>query len=314
MENATPNGDVNLLLDVLAHGKEHVRELEAHLNESGLGEKCKLLAQQVESTLKTAIAMAKMISCEAADSPWSPSGSGSPPSYDSERAWAFKEHERREMSKKRKTLPKWTSKVCISSGGGAIEGSPDDGYSWRKYGQKDILGAKFPRGYYRCTHRNAHGCLATKQVQRSDDDPSVFDVTYRGHHTCVRSRRPATAEPSPREPDHITRDLTFTAGLKVETAGMAPSSSSLSFPSTPVNGARPESNGIFSPSTTESNLAGSFSPTFIPSTISESNHFPVSPLNEIISAANSPMVDIGFMLEHVDFERTYPFDHSNFFR
>lgn len=32
-----------------------------------------------------------------------------------------------------------------SDGGGVIEGTPDDGYSWRKYGQKDILGAKFPR-------------------------------------------------------------------------------------------------------------------------------------------------------------------------
>lgn len=40
------------------------------------------------------------------------------------------------------------------------------------------------RGYYRCTHRNIQGCLATKQVQRSDDDPTVFEITYRGRHTC----------------------------------------------------------------------------------------------------------------------------------
>lgn len=26
-----------------------------------------------------------------------------------------------------------------------LEGPGDDGYSWRKYGQKDILGAKYPR-------------------------------------------------------------------------------------------------------------------------------------------------------------------------
>ncbi|KAF3779681.1 putative WRKY transcription factor 30 [Nymphaea thermarum] len=60
----------------------------------------------------------------------------------------------------------------------------DDGYSWRKYGQKDILGAKYPRGYYRCTHRHAQGCQATKQVQRSDHNPAVFDITYCGKHTC----------------------------------------------------------------------------------------------------------------------------------
>jgi len=27
----------------------------------------------------------------------------------------------------------------------AVEGPLDDGYSWRKYGQKDILGAAHPR-------------------------------------------------------------------------------------------------------------------------------------------------------------------------
>ena len=41
-------------------------------------------------------------------------------------------------------LPKWTEKVRISPERG-LEGPQDDVYSWRKYGQKDILGAKFPR-------------------------------------------------------------------------------------------------------------------------------------------------------------------------
>lgn len=44
----------------------------------------------------------------------------------------------------RKMLPKWTEKVRISPERG-LEGPQDDVYSWRKYGQKDILGAKFPR-------------------------------------------------------------------------------------------------------------------------------------------------------------------------
>lgn len=42
----------------------------------------------------------------------------------------------------------------------------------------------FCRGYYRCTHRKLQACLATKQVQRSDDDPTIFEITYRGNHTC----------------------------------------------------------------------------------------------------------------------------------
>ena len=36
--------------------------------------------------------------------------------------------------------------------------------------------------------RHAQGCLATRQVQRSDEDPTVFEVTYRGRHTCALSR------------------------------------------------------------------------------------------------------------------------------
>lgn len=42
------------------------------------------------------------------------------------------------------------------------------------------------RGYYRCTYRHSRGCSATKQMQRSDDNPNVYDVTYIGKHTCSR--------------------------------------------------------------------------------------------------------------------------------
>lgn len=92
------------------------------------------------------------------------------------------------VSKKRKTVPKWTEQVKVYSGT-AAEGSVEDGYSWRKYGQKDILGAKFPRGYYRCTHRHAQGCLATKQVQKSDEDEMICEITYKGRHTCTQSNK-----------------------------------------------------------------------------------------------------------------------------
>jgi hypothetical protein len=44
---------------------------------------------------------------------------------------------------RRKTLPKWSTQVRVST---VQDVSPlDDGLSWRKYGQKDILGAKYPR-------------------------------------------------------------------------------------------------------------------------------------------------------------------------
>ncbi|XP_059459181.1 WRKY transcription factor 55 [Corylus avellana] len=84
---------------------------------------------------------------------------------------------------------------------------PEDGYTWRKYGQKEILGSKFPRGYYRCTHQRLYHCPAKKQVQRLDDDPYTFEVTYRGEHTCHMSST-APSIPPPAAAADITHEMT----------------------------------------------------------------------------------------------------------
>ncbi|XP_057818124.1 probable WRKY transcription factor 48 [Cryptomeria japonica] len=97
--------------------------------------------------------------------------------------------ERREISRKRKSLPRRTIRISANNSEPGNDMPPDDGHTWRKYGQKDILGAQYPRSYYRCTHKNDLGCQATKQVQRADDDPSVFEITYRGPHTCHTDQR-----------------------------------------------------------------------------------------------------------------------------
>ncbi|KAK9124761.1 hypothetical protein Sjap_014363 [Stephania japonica] len=60
----------------------------------------------------------------------------------------------------------------------------DDGFAWRKYGQKEILNAKHPRNYFRCTHKHDQGCQAIKQVQITEDDPPMYRTIYMGHHTC----------------------------------------------------------------------------------------------------------------------------------
>lgn len=39
---------------------------------------------------------------------------------------------------------RWTKKIRVTPGV-RVEGPLDDGYSWRKYGQKEILGALHPR-------------------------------------------------------------------------------------------------------------------------------------------------------------------------
>ncbi|KAL1226177.1 putative WRKY transcription factor 30 [Cardamine amara subsp. amara] len=94
----------------------------------------------------------------------------------------------------KKSMPRWTEKVRITPGAG-IDRTLDDGFSWRKYGQKDILGAKFPRGYYRCTYRKSQGCEATKQVQRSDENPLFFEISYRGMHSCSQAANVGSTTP-----------------------------------------------------------------------------------------------------------------------
>ncbi|KAK1299019.1 putative WRKY transcription factor 49 [Acorus calamus] len=64
----------------------------------------------------------------------------------------------------------------IKSSGGTMT---DDGYKWRKYGQKSIKNSPNPRSYYRCTNPR---CSAKKQVERSPDDPDTLVVTYEGLH------------------------------------------------------------------------------------------------------------------------------------
>ncbi|KAK9079759.1 hypothetical protein SSX86_001432 [Deinandra increscens subsp. villosa] len=94
----------------------------------------------------------------------------------------------------RKGSTTWEEQVRIFSGNG-LEDDIDDGYNWRKYGQKEILGAKFPRSYYRCSYRNVQQCMAKKQVQKTDADPTVFEITYKGRHTCSHGAQLASRAP-----------------------------------------------------------------------------------------------------------------------
>ncbi|XP_062168924.1 probable WRKY transcription factor 20 isoform X3 [Alnus glutinosa] len=54
----------------------------------------------------------------------------------------------------------------------------DDGYNWRKYGQKLVKGSEFPRSYYKCTHPN---CEVKKLFERSHDG-QISEIIYKGSH------------------------------------------------------------------------------------------------------------------------------------
>ncbi|CAN7027508.1 unnamed protein product [Brassica rapa subsp. trilocularis] len=55
----------------------------------------------------------------------------------------------------------------------------DDGYRWRKYGQKVVKNTQHPRSYYRCTQEK---CSVKKRVERLAEDPRMVITTYEGRH------------------------------------------------------------------------------------------------------------------------------------
>ncbi|CAA2984631.1 probable WRKY transcription factor 20 [Olea europaea subsp. europaea] len=71
--------------------------------------------------------------------------------------------------------------------------SLDDGYNWRKYGQKLVKGNEFIRSYYKCTYPN---CMVKKQVERSYDS-NLKDVNYLGNHD----------HPKPQHSPHVATGL-----------------------------------------------------------------------------------------------------------
>ncbi|CAI9768406.1 unnamed protein product [Fraxinus pennsylvanica] len=55
---------------------------------------------------------------------------------------------------------------------------PDDGYNWRKYGQKQVKGSENPRSYYKCSFPNC----PTKKIIEQNLDGHVTEIVYKGNH------------------------------------------------------------------------------------------------------------------------------------
>ncbi|KAF0923637.1 hypothetical protein E2562_006619 [Oryza meyeriana var. granulata] len=60
--------------------------------------------------------------------------------------------------------------------------SSDDGYNWRKYGQKQVKGSENPRSYYKCTYPS---CPTKKKVERSLDG-QITEIVYKGTHNHAK--------------------------------------------------------------------------------------------------------------------------------
>ncbi|KAI3689851.1 hypothetical protein L2E82_47821 [Cichorium intybus] len=205
MENA-------YIINELTQGMELARQLKAILSSECSPESKHALIQGIISSYNRALLIINsaqpelpaMVATPVLSQPESPvSINESQQSGDFNQAFDNSQ-DQKVVSKKRKAMMTWKNQIRISTDNG-LEGNSDDGYSWRKYGQKDILGAKFPRSYYRCTYRYVHNCMARKQVQRTDEDPTVFEITYRGQHTCTTAATTSKTVVPPQSPEgHVT--------------------------------------------------------------------------------------------------------------
>ncbi|XP_061339210.1 WRKY DNA-binding transcription factor 70-like [Gastrolobium bilobum] len=92
-------------------------------------------------------------------------------------------------SRKRSSPARKGGRGCYQRRKGAqtrttLSHTTNDNYAWRKYGQKGIQNSKFPRSYFRCSHKLDQGCKATKQVQLTQENPDMYQIMYIGIHTC----------------------------------------------------------------------------------------------------------------------------------
>ncbi|WOL17998.1 WRKY transcription factor WRKY24 [Canna indica] len=107
----------------------------------------------------------------------------------------------------------------------------DDGFNWRKYGQKQVKGSENPRSYYKCTYPN---CPTKKKVERSLDG-QITEIVYKGTHNhpkpqsnrrnSANSSQPTRSYSAPVE----ANDSSLGGFSQIESAAATPENSSISF-------------------------------------------------------------------------------------
>ncbi|XP_074329884.1 uncharacterized protein LOC141667344 [Apium graveolens] len=327
MEKGTEIEQKILMNIELKQGQELANQLKQQFFDTSKTsrESCEFLLTNILSSYENALSILKSNALKSEHQSPVISMLNSPHSFTSDTSPTsdISDDPHKNVFKKRKALPQWSEQVQVPLGAGA-EGPLGDGYSWRKYGQKDILGATFPRAYYRCTYRHSQGCLATKQVQKSDEDSTLLQVTYKGRHTCKQGsesgvvmcgkeeKRQKKGIYEPKQEEQIQEPkaetiISFGGSLKTEELGRSMEVErlpSFSFPCTIVESVYKKDH-LFSEDSRENNFMASSYSSYITPETSECSYLSLSPyhmdnfgiaqnlqssesdLTEILSAPNS---------------------------
>jgi hypothetical protein len=324
--------DQKVLVNELRQGRELASQLKMELEAISMSspETRAFLLDQILSTYEKALSVLNWSALLESQNPPLNPNSDSPNSHSGDTTKEDEQNHKDVLKKRKLNLTKWSEKVNISSAKGNFI---DDGHSWRKYGQKDILGANFPRAYYRCAHRPSQGCLATKQVQKSDEDSSIVEISYKGTHTCTQSyRKPKTEEENtvnfpqqPKQEEKVetkTKEILFNFQPSYKTNDFVISNEDIfqfTFPHTPFGSEITEnelfssSRAFISPATSGSNFFSS-SAYDVNNLGLTQNYFQSSDsdLGEIFSStdsvSNSPCENLDYLIDQVDFDSSLPLD------
>lgn len=165
------------------------------------------------------------------------------------------------VSKKRKLSTRWEDEVRILTDN-QLECNPNDG-------QKDILGASFPRSYnYECSYNKVQKCMATNQVKKTDEHPAPPPPPSPEKHETKPTNHHELSSQNPGETLSNLR-----ANLSVNTwdlSAMFPSS--FSYPSTPFGFSDDDFEPLHFPNHLSDELLLQCSPPFISPATSESNY------------------------------------------
>nr|QIL87971.1 putative WRKY transcription factor 70 [Lilium longiflorum] len=186
--SSSPPPDWKVTVEALIRGaRDSASLLSCQLQDQASGSPTRVLAEGIIHSISSALLV--LDDCEKTAVPWTTNPlQASSDDRQNEVSSGKRKITRGRRAYRSRSLPNSCTTITAKT--------MKDAYSWRKYGQKRIYKATFPRCYYRCTHKPDRGCQATKQVQQSEEEPTMFVITYMGEHTCRSNPNKASTSES----------------------------------------------------------------------------------------------------------------------